>query len=542
MTSTEQRGRALALAATVGLAGLVPSGAGAVPGFYAARGGSGVHARTTSVVVMRDREETVLSIRADVHGAAGDVVLVVPVPSEIGPGDVRTLPHDPVARLEWATAPRLVERWEQDPCAGTRDAAPPEEERGAAPEQGEGAAADYEIAIVRGGTPSALTSWLREHGYAASPSVASRLARYARASRHFVVARAPASRRDPGRPLPPLRLRYRSRALVSLPLALDGSGVVEDVVVHVIARQRHEAASGANVDIPVTLDATRAALASFDDAYAALFERVLASRPGAVVTEHAGAAGDALSWRELEMLGADVVFADPRSLPEPSSRRIEVRARAPRVAGALSAAQVADTARRHTAEIRYCYQDEAQRSGVVTVRATIDASGAVRTARAVGASLGAPRVSDCVAGAVRGWRFPPAAGATTAQLPFLLTSRVDGDAVAAPTWARRAELARQLVVTRMHLRSDPRRSRDLVLRPVPAARRRDLAARYVVRHAWDGAIACSEPSRGVWVPRARGGGPATVAGRVAHDRTGGAPLEAYFPGAARELGRGPRSE
>ena len=51
------------------------------------------------------------------QGPPQDFAMVVPVPVVLHQEDVKPLPHDVFDRVDALSAPRLVEYWEQDPCA-----------------------------------------------------------------------------------------------------------------------------------------------------------------------------------------------------------------------------------------------------------------------------------------------------------------------------------------------------------------------------------------------------------------------------------------
>ena len=86
-------------------------------GFYVAGGDQQMFNDATQVVLMRDGTRTVLSMQNNYKGPPDAFALVIPVPVVLHEGDVKTLPKDVFAHVEQMGAPRLVEYWEQDPCA-----------------------------------------------------------------------------------------------------------------------------------------------------------------------------------------------------------------------------------------------------------------------------------------------------------------------------------------------------------------------------------------------------------------------------------------
>src|SRR5690349_14502108 len=94
--------------------------ANAFCGFYVGGAGSKLFNDATQVVMMREGTRTVLSMQNDYKGPPEKFAMVVPVPIVLQKTDVKTLPRDVFTRVDQLDAPRLVEYWEQDPCAHER--------------------------------------------------------------------------------------------------------------------------------------------------------------------------------------------------------------------------------------------------------------------------------------------------------------------------------------------------------------------------------------------------------------------------------------
>ena len=107
------------LAAVVAAAtcAMAPGAAHAFCGFYVNGAGGEMFNDATQVVMMRMGTRTVLSMQNAYAGPVADFALVVPVPVVLHEEDVKTLPKEVFAKVDTMGAPRLVEYWEQDPCA-----------------------------------------------------------------------------------------------------------------------------------------------------------------------------------------------------------------------------------------------------------------------------------------------------------------------------------------------------------------------------------------------------------------------------------------
>ncbi len=307
-------------------------------GFYIDTGGAKLTNDATQVVLMRKGTRTVLSMQNNYKGPAEDFAMVVPVPVVLQEADVKTLPKDVFARVEAMGAPRLVEYWEQDPCA------PPyrEEEgrmygvgrgRGAAVTEDDEDAKDlgvtieakfvvgeYQILILSAKDATGLETWLRREKYQIPPGAEPLLRPYVEAGMKFFVAKVDPKKvtfdADHRAALSPLRFHYDSDEFaLPIRLGLANSSGTQDLIVSILAPdQRYESANLPNVTVPTNLDVRDAVRGDFGAFYAALFDRTLAKNPGAVVTEYAWQAttcdpcpGPNLGGNDFTLLGADVL-------------------------------------------------------------------------------------------------------------------------------------------------------------------------------------------------------------------------------------------
>ena len=86
-------------------------------GFYVSGADGKLFSDATQVVLMREGTRTVLSMQNHYKGPPEGFALVVPVPVVLQKDDVKTLSKSVLEHLDKLDAPRLVEYWEQDPCA-----------------------------------------------------------------------------------------------------------------------------------------------------------------------------------------------------------------------------------------------------------------------------------------------------------------------------------------------------------------------------------------------------------------------------------------
>jgi hypothetical protein len=110
--------RLYSFAALVGLGALaVTPTADAFCGFYVAGADEKLVNNATMVVLMREGTRTVLSMQNNYQGPPENFAMVVPVPVVLQKENVKTLPMEIFDKIDKLASPRLVEYWEQDPCA-----------------------------------------------------------------------------------------------------------------------------------------------------------------------------------------------------------------------------------------------------------------------------------------------------------------------------------------------------------------------------------------------------------------------------------------
>ncbi|CAN5925109.1 hypothetical protein BH11MYX4_BH11MYX4_02730 [soil metagenome] len=490
---------AFALAGTAFTATLLePKPAGAFCGFYLGGAGAKLFNDATMVVLMREGTRTVLSMQNAYKGPAEKFAMVVPVPVVLQEENVKTLKREIFDHLDQLASPRLVEYWEQDPCAQP-DPAPGRAFASPAPmaaarAESVGAKADlgvtieaqftvgeYQIVILSAQDSGGLDTWLHREGYNIPEGGEPYFRPYVASGSKFFVAKVDITKvkmEDGVAQLSPLRFHYDSEEFkLPVRLGLINSSGTQDLIVHILGKgTRYEVANYPNVTIPTNLDVSEAASDKFGTFYTTLFDRTLEKNPKAVVTEYAWeptscdpCPGPPMDFGDLSTLGLDVL---PSTLE----------------------------------------QQQQQPSNLPP-------------------SIVPPRP------------LPPRMGGKGTAAPTPPPPPPPGG-MRRPTfnpWARG-----QMVLTRLHVRyTKESLGEDLTFKAAPAivggrevmgeggklehgavsSSMNNFQARYAVRHAWTGPIDCKEPRRGVW-----GGKP------------GGNAFDRPPPKAAAKLGLAPHTK
>ncbi len=321
-------GCALALVMLLGV-----SSAEAFCGFYVAGADAKLFNNATMVVLMRDGQRTVLSMQNNYQGPPENFAMVVPVPVVLQEENVKTLKDDVFARVDKLAAPRLVEYWEQDPCydppveEAEADMAAPQAKMASPSGAGAGngvkveaefTVGEYEIVILSANDSTGLETWLKDNGYKIPNGAEPLLRPYVEEGSKFFVAKVDTSKvkmKDGQAMLSPLRFHYDTEAFrLPVRLGLVNSQGTQDLIVHILARDRFEVANYDNVTIPTNLDLTEGAKSAFPAFYAALFDETLKRNEGAVVTEYSWAASSCdpcpsppLRPQDFMALGGDVI-------------------------------------------------------------------------------------------------------------------------------------------------------------------------------------------------------------------------------------------
>lgn len=328
----------------------IPLSASAFCGFYVGGAGAEMFADATQVVLMREGTTTVLSMQNRYDGPAENFAMVVPVPVVLQQDNVKTLDNQLFKSIDTLTSPRLVEYWEQDPCApqyedDVNPSAPGSIADNGAMNTGEVtveaqfSVGEYDIVILSTDQGTALDSWLSDNNYAVPPGAAPYYQPYVNAGMYFFVAKVDTSKvtfdANGKAVLSPLRFNYTSPEF-SLPIRLGmiNSNGQQDLIVNILARnQRYDVANYPNVFVPTNIEVVDDVRNDFASFYKSLFARTLKENPGAAITEYSWNAGSCdpcpgpvtLQPEDIETLGGDVVGASSQGYYDFVITRLHLR-------------------------------------------------------------------------------------------------------------------------------------------------------------------------------------------------------------------------
>jgi hypothetical protein len=312
-------------------------------GFYVAKADTKLFNKASKVVLVRRDDKTVLTMANDFQGDAKDFAVVIPVPTflekdQIHVGNQATLDH-----LDAYSAPRLVEYWDEDPCAPMRmySMAPSAAMAGARSEsaardkalgvkvEAEYTVGEYDIVILSAQESNGLETWLTENGYKIPAGASEVLGSYIKQKMRFFVAKVNLEEKSKlgFHFLRPIQVAYESPKFM-LPIRLgmvNANGPQELFVFALTESGRVETTNYRTVKLPTGMDLPIYVKDSFADFYRAMFDHQVKERNmRAVFEEYAWdmgwcdpCAAEPLSAQELRSLG---VFWLDGSGPEVSIR------------------------------------------------------------------------------------------------------------------------------------------------------------------------------------------------------------------------------
>ncbi len=202
---------------------LAPMSAQAFCGFYVGQADADLFNRASKVVYTRLGDQSVITMASDYEGALSDFAMVVPVPTVLEERDVRTVDPRIVDHLDRFSAPRLVEYFDDNPCADGSEprlfaeenvdnailATVPAQDMAVQIER-EFRVDGYDIKILSASESDGLLSWLNANGYQTPNGALPVLEDYIRQGMKFFVAQVSLDAQVSEATLNPLQVSFES--------------------------------------------------------------------------------------------------------------------------------------------------------------------------------------------------------------------------------------------------------------------------------------------------------------------------------------------
>ena len=334
----------VALAAIAAQLAVTP--ANAFCGFYVAQANAKLFNKSSKVVLARNGQQTAITMASDYEGEPREFAIVIPVPSFIKKDQISAVEPKMIDHLDAYTAPRLVEYFDEDPCAprvAYKMGAVPAPAMAGAQNVAMGGGryegvkveaqydvAEYDVSILSADDSNGLINWLTDNGYKIPAGAEPVISSYIKQKMHFFVAKVNLDRmKELGRGyLQPLQVRYET-AKFMLPLRLgtvNANGPQDLIVYALTAHGRVEATNYRTTKVPSDLEVPLYVKDDFAKFYKATFDRAVAREDmSEVFVEYAWdmawcdpCAADPMSTVELKTLGAG--WNDSSGVTGPSYR------------------------------------------------------------------------------------------------------------------------------------------------------------------------------------------------------------------------------
>lgn len=323
--------------ATLAVVILTARNALAFCGFYVAKADTKIFNQASRVVLVRDRDRTVMTMANDFKGDPKEFAVVIPVPTVLKREQIHVAETALLDHLDAYSAPRLVEYYDENPCEQRilmERAAP----TGAPGGVLGGAAADaraknlgvtieatytvgeYDILILSAKQSGGLETWLTENGYRIPPGASRVLGSYIKQDMKFFVAKV--NLKEQGKLgftyLRPIQVAYESpKFMLPIRLGMVNAAGAQELFVYALTRRgRVETTNYRTVRLPSDAEVPLFVKNDFANFYKAMFTRQVAKEDRrAVFLEYAWdmawcdpCAAEPLSSSELRGLG--VFWAD----------------------------------------------------------------------------------------------------------------------------------------------------------------------------------------------------------------------------------------
>jgi hypothetical protein len=318
----------VALAAIAAQLAVTP--ANAFCGFYVAQANAKLFNKSSKVVLARNGQQTAITMASDYEGEPKDFAIVIPVPSFIKKDQISAVDPKMIDHLDAYTAPRLVEYFDEDPCA------PPVMAKTVAATSMAGIpvpvstlssahvvrveaqydVAEYDVSILSADDSNGLIQWLTENGYRIPAGAEPVIGSYIKQKMHFFVAKVNLDRMKAigNGYLQPLQVRYETpKFMLPLRLGTVNANGPQDLIVYALTqRGRIEATNYRTTKVPSDLEVPLYVKDDFAAFYKATFERAVARQDSSgVFVEYAWdmswcdpCAAERMSNVELTTLGA----------------------------------------------------------------------------------------------------------------------------------------------------------------------------------------------------------------------------------------------
>jgi hypothetical protein len=304
-------------------------------GFYVAKADTKLFNKASQVVLVRDGDNTVLTMANDLKGNLQEFAVVIPVPTLIEKEQIRIVDKAYIDHLDDYTAPRLVEYFDH-PCASEQSlmygmypmygmGAGPKKTADGVKIEAQYTVGEYDILILSAEQSGGLLRWLKENGYHIPDGAEPILGSYIKQNMRFFVARVNLTEQAKlgYSYLRPLQVAYQSpKFMLPIRLGTVNADGAQELFIYTLTHQgRVETTNYRTIKLRTDMDLPVYIKDDFANFYRALFERqVQKEKMRTVFLEYAWdmnfgcdpCSAEPLSTKELSELGVFRIQAEEK--------------------------------------------------------------------------------------------------------------------------------------------------------------------------------------------------------------------------------------
>jgi Na+-translocating ferredoxin:NAD+ oxidoreductase RnfD subunit len=294
------------LTASLVLMAMISHEAIAFCGFYVSKADGTLKNKTSQVILVRDGNRNVVTMYNDFKGNLKDFAMVVPVPVVLKKSDIKVVDQKIFQTLNDYSQPRLVEYFDQNPCANNKqwelNGKIPGVQLNEVVVSGYGnqrkkelgvrieakyLVGEYDILILSAQESSGLKTWLEENGYKIPAGAEEVLEPYIKSGLKFFVVKVNEEEKKklPGDFLRPIQISFTSpKFMLPIRLGMANSDGDQDMIVYAFTKKgRVESTNYRTVSLPTGNNVPLFVQDNFSNFYSNLFQHQWAKEGQAVV-------------------------------------------------------------------------------------------------------------------------------------------------------------------------------------------------------------------------------------------------------------------
>ncbi|MFT4680046.1 MAG: hypothetical protein ACI9RU_002089 [Litorivivens sp.] len=280
-------------------------------GFYVAKADANLFNDKSEVILVRDGNQTTITMSNDFQGEVSEFAMVVPVPVVLRKDQIRIADPSLFAKLDTYSSPRLVEYFDPMPCMPEYDYrlmesdlsisldsfTPTSTMKASAIELGVAIEAkydvgEYDVLILSATESTGLQTWLTRNGYKVPQQAAEVLAPYIKDQMKFFVVKVDMDQRGQFSTdrLNPIQISFESdRFMLPIRLGMANSKGTQDMIVYAFTKEgRVECANYRTVKVPTDRNIPTIIQPRFGQFYKDLFDKSYRSQgKNAIFLEYA---------------------------------------------------------------------------------------------------------------------------------------------------------------------------------------------------------------------------------------------------------------